>query len=185
MATGNVLNWVLGGGMVGLIIAVVTLGEEVKKARAAAREADARATKAEADAETVKITNAESATRILIDNIVKPLKEELYETRRLLQTAQQAIESLQNAIDRADDCDYRRDCPILRGLRERKAKRVEVGKPDRKVTNRQYVGGGDRLTVGKAEHEGDEPAVAGESELRSEGGRGVGVDDESEHGEPP
>lgn len=185
MATGDVLNWVLGGGMVGLIIAVVTLGSAVKKARAEAREAEARAKKAAAEAETVKITNAESATRILINNIVKPLKEELHETRRLLQAAQQAIESLQEAIDRADDCDYRRNCPILRGLRERKAKRSEVGKPDRAVTNRQHVGGGERVAVGKAEHEVDEPAVAGESDLRSDGGRGVGVDAESESGEPP
>ena len=58
-----VMNLVLGGGLVATIIAIITLKSTVREARA--------------KAETVRIDNTEHATRILIENIVEPLKEEL------------------------------------------------------------------------------------------------------------
>lgn len=51
------------------LTALLTLGPTVRKAKAEAE-------KAKADAETVRIDNTEHATRILIDNIVEPLKKE-------------------------------------------------------------------------------------------------------------
>ena len=65
----------------------------------------------EADAETVRIDNTEHATRILIDNIVEPLKKELSATRR-------EMARLRKAIDGANDCLHRADCPVLHELRE-------------------------------------------------------------------
>lgn len=67
-----VMNLVLGGGLVATIIAIITLKSTVREARA-------KAEKATAEAETVRIDNTEHATRILIENIVEPLKEELNE----------------------------------------------------------------------------------------------------------
>ena len=73
-----VMNLVLGGGLVATIIAIITLKSTVREARA-------KAEKATAEAETVRIDNTEHATRILIENIVEPLKEELNENRKALQ----------------------------------------------------------------------------------------------------
>ena len=68
MNISEVLNVVLGGGLVATIIAISTLRDTIRKAKA-------ESMKAEADAETVRMDNAEHATRILVENIVKPLKE--------------------------------------------------------------------------------------------------------------
>ena len=77
MQFSEILNLVLGGGFVALLIAVVTL-------RATVRKANAEAEKAKAEAETVRIDNAEHATRVLIDDILKPLREELGSVRKEL-----------------------------------------------------------------------------------------------------
>ena len=74
MELSEILNVVLGGSLVGALISIVTIRSALKKARAEAE-------KALAEADTVKITNTEQATRILVENIVKPLTEELNETR--------------------------------------------------------------------------------------------------------
>lgn len=86
------------------LTALVTLGPTVSKAKAEAE-------KAKADAETVRIDNTEHATRILIENIVEPLKKELSATRR-------EMARLRKAIDGANDCLHRADCPVLHELRE-------------------------------------------------------------------
>ena len=66
-----VMNLVLGGGLVATIIAIITLKSTVREARA-------KAEKATAEDETVRIDNTQQATRILIENIVEPLKEESF-----------------------------------------------------------------------------------------------------------
>lgn len=63
MNISEVLNVVLGGGLVATIIAISTLRDTIRKAKA-------ESMKAEADAETVRMDNAEHATRILVENIV-------------------------------------------------------------------------------------------------------------------
>ncbi len=70
----------------GLVVAVATM-------KATVRKANADAEKAKADAETVRITNTENATRILVENIVKPLKEELNATRTDLQATKKEMAS--------------------------------------------------------------------------------------------
>ena len=97
MDTSVLLNWIFGGGLLATLTALVTLGPTVRKAKA--------------DAETVRIDNTEHATRILIDNIVEPLKKELSATRR-------EMARLRKAIDGANDCLHRADCPVLHELRE-------------------------------------------------------------------
>lgn len=112
MNISEVLNVLLGGGLVATIVAICTL-------RATIRKAKAESMKAEADAETVRMDNAEHATRILVENIVKPLKEELNETRRYLEASKREMARLRKAIDTANSCKHHDDCPVLVGLRDK------------------------------------------------------------------
>ncbi len=93
MSTSEILNILLGTGLVGLMVAVATMKATVRKANADAEKAKADAEKAKADAETVRITNTENATRILVENIVKPLKDELNATRTDLQATKKEMAS--------------------------------------------------------------------------------------------
>lgn len=116
-----VMNLVLGGGLVATIIAIITLKSTVREARA-------KAEKATAEAETVRIDNTEHATRILIENIVEPLKEELNENRKALQATRREMARLRKAIDTANSCRHHDDCPVLYGMREYSKSRTEVNR---------------------------------------------------------
>lgn len=118
MEFSEILNIVLGGGLFGTVVTIVTL-------RSTARKAKAEAVKAEADAESVRIDNAEHATRILMENIVKPLKdefgetkEELVETKKELARNTREMARLRKALDGANSCEHRDGCPVLDRLRE-------------------------------------------------------------------
>ena len=125
MQFSEILNLVLGGGFVALLIAVVTL-------RATVRKANAEAEKAKAEAETVRIDNAEHATRVLIDDILKPLREELGSVRKELAQTKEELNAtrkefgstkremarLRKAIDAANRCSHNDECPVLYRLRE-------------------------------------------------------------------
>lgn len=74
MQFNEILNIVLGGGLIATIIAILTLRATVRKANAEAKRAQAEAEKAKAEAESVRIDNVEHATAVLIKNIVKPSK---------------------------------------------------------------------------------------------------------------
>lgn len=123
MDTSVLLNWIFGGGLLAALTALVTLGPTVRKAKAEAE-------KAKADAETVRIDNTEHATRILIDNIVEPLKKELSATRR-------EMARLRKAIDGANDCQHRADCPVLHELRELPKTDTEADDVSRRVRRGQ------------------------------------------------
>jgi hypothetical protein len=117
MEWSEMANWVLGGGMVACIAGVLSMKSTVRKA-------NAEAEKAGADADAVRIENTEHATRILVENIVKPLKEELNATREDLQAAKKEMAStkrelarFRKALDSANSCRYADDCPVLRKLR--------------------------------------------------------------------
>lgn len=132
MQFSDILNLVLGGGVMGLLIAVVTLRATVRKANAEAERAKAEAEKAKAEAETVRIDNAEHATRVLIDDILKPLREELGSVRRELAQTKEELNAtrkefgstkremarLRKAIDAANRCSHNDECPVLYRLRE-------------------------------------------------------------------
>lgn len=111
MELSEIFNFVLGGSLLATVIGIVTL-------RATVRKANAEAEKVKADAETVRIDNAEHATRILVDNIVEPLKEELNGTRKDLMATKREMARLRKAIDTANSCKHHDDCPVLRGVRE-------------------------------------------------------------------
>lgn len=127
MSFSEILNILLGGGVVALIVAVATM-------RATVRKANADAEKAKAEAETVHITNTENATRILVENIVKPLKEELHATREKLSATEglmasiqkelastkRALSRLSRAVESANNCPHADDCVVLRKLRNNK-----------------------------------------------------------------
>lgn len=127
MNISEALNVLLGGGLVATIVAICTL-------RATVRKAKAESMKAEADAETVRMDNAEHATRILVENIVKPLKEELNETRRYLEASKREMARLRKAIDTANSCRHHDDCPVLVGLHDKqKGERGQGGKREANI----------------------------------------------------
>jgi phage-related minor tail protein len=103
-------------------------------------QARAKAEKATAEAETVRIDNTEHATRILIENIVEPLKEELNENRKALQATRREMARLRKAIDTANSCRHHDDCPVLYGMREY-SKEQDGGEPEQQpvVKRRQRV----------------------------------------------
>lgn len=153
----EIMNIILSGGLVGTAAAIGSL-------RATVRKAKAEAMKAEADAEGVRVDNAEHATRILVSNIVVPLKEELNATRKDLQANKREMARLRKAIDTANSCRHHDDCPVLGGLRE-PPKEHELGSPDgngkRRQRERKPTGGtgdgGDTGECVEADNTGGQP----------------------------
>lgn len=149
------LNILLGGGLLTLLVGVFTL-------KASVRRANADAERARADAESVRITNTEHATRILMENIVKPLRNELIATR-------EEMSRLREAVERARDCPYHASCPVFHGLRRLPARRGgergergdrggldterQLGAPDGEACDADAGGGG----PGDPEARGREP----------------------------
>ena len=118
MEFSEILNYILGGGLLAAVVGIVTL-------KATLRKANADAEKAIAEAETVRIDNAEHATRILIENIVEPLRKELHETREELRetkkefgVTKREMARLRKAIADANSCKHSDDCPVLYRLRD-------------------------------------------------------------------
>lgn len=125
MEFSELLNYILGGGVLALLIGVLTLKATVREANAKAEQAKAEAEKAKAEAESVRIDNAEHATRILIENIVEPLRKELHETREELRetkkefgATKREMARLRKAIADASSCKHSDDCPVLYRLRD-------------------------------------------------------------------
>ena len=141
MTFSEILNILLGGGLLALVAGIVTL-------RATVRKANAEAEKARADAETVLITNTENATRVLVENIVKPLKDELNATREDLQANKREMAStkremarLRKAVEAASACPHSDCCPVLYKLRVNpEISLAEVG-DDADVRNPRHDGG--------------------------------------------
>lgn len=106
-----ILNWILGGGLITAIISIITL-------RATVQEANAKAEKAMAEAEALRIDNVEHATRILMENIVKPLTEQLNATIKSLQSVQREVARLRKALSVANSCKHSDNCPVLYKLRD-------------------------------------------------------------------
>lgn len=130
MTFSEILNILLGGGLVALMVALATM-------RATVRKANADAEKAKADAETVHITNTENATRILVVNIVKPLKDELHATREDLQATKKEMAStkremarLRKAVEAASGCPHSDGCPVLGRLRDHQKDRTGAESAD-------------------------------------------------------
>ena len=116
MELSEIINLVLGGGLVATVVAVITMKSTVRKAKAEAE-------KALAEAEAVRIDNTEKATRVLIENIVNPLKEELNETRKEIIANRRETARLRKAIDSANSCRYSDSCPVLDRMRVEQKKR--------------------------------------------------------------
>ena len=157
MDLSEVMNIILGGGLVGTVATIGSL-------RATVRKAKAEAMKAEAGAEAMRIDNAEHATRILMENIVKPLKDEFCETKKELARNTREMARLRKAIDTAGNCPHRDDCPVLDRLRE-SPKEHEPGSPDgngkRRQRERKSTGGtgdgGGTGEFGEADYTGGQP----------------------------
>ena len=111
MELSEFLNIALGGGLLATIIGLLTLKSTVRKA-------GSEAEMAKAEAEAVRLDNAEHATRILMENIVKPLKDEFNETKKELARNTREMARLRKAIDTANSCKHRDTCPVLNRLHE-------------------------------------------------------------------
>lgn len=165
MELSEILNVILGGSLVGAIVSIVTIRSALKKARAEAE-------KALAESDTVKITNTEQATRILIQNIVEPLKEELNETRKDLNATKREMARLRKAIGDANNCKYNDDCPVLKRMRyspkergEGSLRQREQSPGIRKDGQCDQAHGGQRKRVRRAQdHPGDGTEVGGDAD---------------------
>lgn len=164
MELSETLNLVLGGGLLAVLIGILTL-------KATVRKANAEAEKARAEAETVRIDNTEQATRILIGNIVEPLKKELNETREELRetkkefcSTKREMARLRKAIGDAGNCKHSDACPVLNRLREQ---------PKDRGFERCGTGGG------KGQH------GQGSADGENRTGTDVGGDADPEYGQSP
>ena len=101
-----ILNFLFGTGLVATIVGLFSIRSELKRARAEAE-------KAMAEADAVKITNTENATRILMQNIVEPLREELNETRKDLAANKREMARFRKAVEAIPLCPYHAGCPVL------------------------------------------------------------------------
>ena len=106
----DLLTYLLGGGFVSALLGLFTVRSKIRKIRA--------------ETESLHLDNTEKATEILMHNIVEPLKQELYATRK-------EMALLRAAIRDARHCRYADDCPVLQRLHERKENRTEDGLPRR------------------------------------------------------
>ena len=167
MELSEILNVVLGGSLVGAIISIMTIRSALKKARAEAE-------RALAEADTVKITNTEQATRILVENIVNPLVEELNETRKEIAANRRETARLRKAIDGANSCDYRAECPVLDRLRNTPKERDGI-KARANIGNRAH---------GQRDSPGQRKRGGGDKDGGGEGADVVGDTDDSD-GQPP
>lgn len=113
----EILTWIFGGSAIAALSSIVTLG-------AVRKEAQGKAEQAHADADAVKLTNTERATRILVENIVEPLRQELYDTRKDLGKTNRELVRLRKAIESIQRCPYRAECPVLDELRDEKGAAV-------------------------------------------------------------
>lgn len=111
MELSEILNIVFGTGFIATIVGLLGLRSKLRQVKAEAEEAIAKS-------DTLKITNTEQATKILMENIVKPLKEELNETRKELIATRRESAKLRKAITEANHCDYSDDCPVLKRMRQ-------------------------------------------------------------------
>lgn len=169
MELSEILSVVLGGSLVGAVISIVTIRSALKKARAEAE-------KALAEADTVKITNTEQATRILIQNIVEPLKEELHETRKELSSLKREVARFRKAVDSANSCRWSDVCPVLERMRNTSEER-DGGKGRALVGNHPYRQR-DSPVHGQRKRAGGDQDGAGE-------GADVGGDADDSDGQPP
>ena len=150
MEFSDILNLILGGGLLAAVIGLFTL-------KATVRKANADAERAKAEAETVRIDNADHATRLLIENIVTPLKDELNATRKDLQATKREMARLRKSIDSANGCKHRDECPVLYGLREQPKDR-DVPVIESVGTYRQH------RARDKTGADGSGPSVGGDSD---------------------
>ncbi len=153
----EILNIFLGGGFLALLVGVITL-------RATVRKANADAERAKADAESVRITNTENATRILVENIVKPLKEELNATREDLQATKREMAStkremarLRKAVESASGCPHSAGCPVLVRMRSDQKDGERERERDHGDGEGPYRTEKDRNRHGGRTHQGPEP----------------------------
>ena len=87
-----------------LIIGILTIRPKVRKVEGETVELD--------------LQNSASATHILMENIVDPLRAELLATRKEFNETKREMQLLREALRATNSCEYKRVCPVLQLLRE-------------------------------------------------------------------
>ena len=167
MGLSEILNVVLGGSLVSAIVSIVTIRSALKKARSEAE-------KAMAESDTVKITNTEQATRILGENIVNPLKEELNETRKEVVSLKREVARFRKAVDSANSCRYNDDCPVLDRMRNTP-----------KEHDRGHANGGSQQHRQRDSSVAGQPKRAGRNQDGADESADVVSDADDSDGQPP
>lgn len=119
------LNYLLGGGLVACIGKLLTMRSTIHQAAA--------------EADALKIQNTENATRVLVENIMTPLQEELKgvreelvetrdelkeargelkDTKKELSAAKREMARLRKVLGEANTCKHTEECPVLNKLRK-------------------------------------------------------------------
>jgi hypothetical protein len=133
------IDLLLGGGCLTGLIGMLTLRSTVTKAKAEAEKARAEAERARAEAERVRIDNTAEATRILMENIVKPLTNELNETREVVAALRREVARLRKAMAAANGCPHAGSCVVLERLREWQERQDNTEQPEPPECERQQL----------------------------------------------
>lgn len=136
MDLSTIINLILGGSLAATLLQIASLKSRVRQAEAEADEADA-------GAERQRIDNAGQATRILMDNIVEPLKKELNDVRKELEQTRREFAAtkrdfralkrevvrLREAMAEATVCPHADGCPVLHQLHHEPGETARAGQP--------------------------------------------------------
>jgi hypothetical protein len=136
MNVNDIVTLLCSGGFAACLVGILSIRSQLRQQAAAAD-------KAEAETDSVRITNTESATRVLSESIINPLRDELNATRKELAALSRVVKKLKEAIDRADACPHRIDCPVMAGVREQEKNDGASG-----GTNGGLSGSGENGTLG-------------------------------------
>ena len=174
-----ILNVLFGTGLVATIVGLFSIRSELKKARAEAE-------KAMAEADAVKITNTENATRILIENIVEPLREELDATRKELNATKREMSRFRKAVEAIPSCPYHDGCPVLDELQDVAGARLagKNGQPQGRVIGRGGIAKRSRARPSghgsrKADHDSADRQSASRCRVQCADSTGEGIAEET------
>ena len=107
--TAEIWNYILGGGLLALVVGIVTLGAKIKEANAKAEQAVAEAKRMLAEAKGSELNNDEKTLQIFKQYIYEPIQKEVTSLRRV-------INRFTRAIDKINDCPYAATCPVRHEL---------------------------------------------------------------------
>lgn len=127
---------ILSGTLISALISILSIRLALRKLRAETEKTEADADRAEAEAESMRIDNADKATRILINNIVEPLKTDLTDTRNVLENTKSEMVLLRKAVTAANSCPHFSACPVIARMRSDQTDGIRPNRAERRRQHR-------------------------------------------------